>query len=281
MKVSVIVPVYNAAEYIEHTISLLLAQTLRSMVCSARNIGIKAARGEFIGFCDADDEPDAELYETLLGLAEDNSCDISMVKYRKSDEAERVYTNELKVYGDRAEVLADFLPGRLQFGVYTKLLRRSVCERICFDESRRVNEDKMYIFEAIRAASSWCVRDVCLYSYIRRSGSASTSAFSEKYLDCIYFAEKIERTVKREYPELALSAEAASVSSNLQVLKIICRSPDRKKHRETFDRIAAFLKTKSASRYRGVLSRNDCLKLRLLHISPPLFIFIVGRFAHS
>lgn len=100
-RVSVIVPVYNAAPHLAKCLDSLCGQTLRDMeiicvddgssdgsseiiaeyarhhgqlrvitqanagVAAARNAGLAHARGEYVGFCDADDWVDASLYERL------------------------------------------------------------------------------------------------------------------------------------------------------------------------------------------------------------------------
>ena len=105
-KVSVIVPVYGAEAFLPTCISSLRAQTLRDIelifvcdgspdhslailrrvesldsrirviafeenqgVSAARNAGLDAARGDYIGFCDGDDWAEPQMYETLLRAA--------------------------------------------------------------------------------------------------------------------------------------------------------------------------------------------------------------------
>lgn len=103
LKVSVLVPVYNTERYLQDCIDSLLAQTLPDIEFlfiddkstdgslallrknevrdpqrirvieskenlrqgGARNLGLRAARGEYIGFCDSDDLVDPEMFECL------------------------------------------------------------------------------------------------------------------------------------------------------------------------------------------------------------------------
>ena len=110
-KVSVIVPVYGAEAFLPTCISSLRAQTLRDIelifvcdgspdhslailrkvetldsrirviafeenqgVSAARNAGLDAARGDYIGFCDGDDWAEPQMYETLLRAAAEAGC---------------------------------------------------------------------------------------------------------------------------------------------------------------------------------------------------------------
>ena len=116
-KVSVIIPVYGAEAFLPDCIASLRAQTLRDIelificdgspdhslailrkaetldsrirviafeenqgVSAARNAGLDAARGDYIGFCDGDDWAEPEMVETLYRAAEDNRADISFCR---------------------------------------------------------------------------------------------------------------------------------------------------------------------------------------------------------
>lgn len=257
-KVSVIVPVYNKEAYLKQTLEALLSQTLRELeiiliddgstdasghicedyaardsrfrvihqpnggVSGARNAGLDAARGAYIGFCDADDIPAADLYESLLELATQNGCDIAMVKesVRYADGTEVAdQTGTLTVYDDRQTVLRQFLLEQISMGIYTKLIRRELTEQIRFEEGRRINEDKFYLFEVFCRTDKICYLDVCKYAYIRNDSSCSTAPFSEKYLDMLYFADKIRWICEETYPLLSDIAAAGGVITYLRFLQ--------------------------------------------------------------
>lgn len=110
-KVSVIIPVYNAEEFVEKCVRSVLSQTLSDLevICiddgsvdgsprildalsaedrrvrvihqenrgigPARNAGIEAARGEYVHFLDADDAMLPESYEELCAFADENRLD--------------------------------------------------------------------------------------------------------------------------------------------------------------------------------------------------------------
>lgn len=115
--VSVVVPVYNAEEYLNRCVDSLLKQTLKeieiilvddgstdlsSQICDeyeknnsnikvlhlenggparARNKGIEIATGEYIGFADSDDYCHPEQFEKLYQNAKDNNSDIAMCSF--------------------------------------------------------------------------------------------------------------------------------------------------------------------------------------------------------
>lgn len=113
MKLSIIVPVYNAESYLDRCIGSLLAQNLKNYEIilvddgstdrsyeilqsyqlhnpdrihvlqqpnggqgSARNLGIRAARGEYLTFVDSDDYVAENCYADLLSMQEQGNYDI-------------------------------------------------------------------------------------------------------------------------------------------------------------------------------------------------------------
>ena len=113
-KVSMVIPAYNAEDYIARCIDTALAQSLPDVeivvvddgskdstpeiidwyvgrydnvvaihqenggVAAARNTGIKQARGEYIGFIDSDDRIRPNMVERLYRSAKKNDCDMSI-----------------------------------------------------------------------------------------------------------------------------------------------------------------------------------------------------------
>jgi glycosyltransferase involved in cell wall biosynthesis len=133
-KVSIIVPVYNVEKYLEKCLDSLINQTLKDIeiICindgsldnsinilekyaikdnrlkiisqknaglsAARNTGINAASGDYIGFCDSDDWVSLDFYEKLYKCAVQNNTDIAcgeIIKIRKGKEKKFLtYNNE-------------------------------------------------------------------------------------------------------------------------------------------------------------------------------------------
>ena len=118
-KVSIIVPVYNAADYLVECLDSIICQTLyeieillvddgstdksgeicdeylkkdnrirvlhikNSGVSVARNVGIDVAKGEFIGFVDSDDYISPEMYERMYDTAIMHGADIVMCDFER------------------------------------------------------------------------------------------------------------------------------------------------------------------------------------------------------
>ena len=136
-EISIIVPVHNLEKYIETTVESLLNQTFSDieiilvddgstdsspMICDklaeqhgcitaihqenlgvsvARNTGVAAAKGKYIGFCDGDDTVEPDMYEFLYNLAVKDNADISLCEVRfilPDGSVKNIATGEYKVW---------------------------------------------------------------------------------------------------------------------------------------------------------------------------------------
>ena len=144
IKVSVIVPIYNAYNYLRPALDSVLDQTLAEIevICvddgsidrsleilkeyqerdervrivtennagpaHARNNGIRRARGEYIAFVDADDFLEPTFLEELYGLAKKSELDIAISCYDKYNSNSAKF--ECSENADNADI---FTPGRV------------------------------------------------------------------------------------------------------------------------------------------------------------------------
>lgn len=120
IKVSVVVPVYNVEKYLERCLETLVNQTLEELeiiivndgstddslkiiekyvleypgkihafckenggLSDARNYGMRFCKGEYVGFIDADDYVEKEMFEELYKKAKDEKCDVVICDYIK------------------------------------------------------------------------------------------------------------------------------------------------------------------------------------------------------
>ena len=232
--ISVIIPVYNAEQYLEDCLQSVCAQTCRELeiiavddgsvdssaailgrwaekdprirvihkenggVSSARNAGLRAARGELISFIDADDTLDPDMYEFLTGLMTEYDADIAHCAYRHivGEEVRLVHDTKQVYVQDREEALSCLVGSRLFVGsLWNKLYRRVVLEGISFDESLKINEDILYNYLAFKNAKRTVFADVAKYNYIAHLSSSACFVTAEwkKSKDACRVAEIIYR----------------------------------------------------------------------------------------
>lgn len=320
-KVSIVVPVYNVEQYMRATIDALCNQSLQDIeiilvddgstdssgkicddyaekdervivlhiendgVCVARNKGIAVASGEYISFCDSDDMPDNDLYETLLNLLLENNTDMSiaqtLVVYEDGSTWTPAKNMGVFIWDKPEEILKEFLQGRFGIAVYKMLFKADLAKSVYFEKGRKINEDKMYVFEALQKVNSICYKDEAKYKYFRRSGSASCSKFSEKYFDTIYFSEKIYGTVQKKYPSIQNYAKAGLVISHLSVLKLMYLEDGENDFKSEWNHSVKYLRSIDRKFCKEYLSKNDYIKWSALKINTSLFKFLTKTFSKN
>lgn len=79
---------------------ILMTENSPGGVATAANIGLNAAKGEWIGFADGDDLFDPTMFEKLLSVAEDNQVDFSICKFKEYDTNEGLAYDPWDPYWD-------------------------------------------------------------------------------------------------------------------------------------------------------------------------------------
>jgi len=224
-KISVVVPVYNVEKYLDNSINHIVNQTYRNLeiilvddgssdesgdICdrfagvdsrikvihksnggssSARNAGIEAATGDYIGFLDADDYADETMYEKLISVCEEKKCDIAEVMSRDYDETGRMIKDAYKNTGKVTFIPRDedFKLLMLHLGdssFCTKLIRADFCKDFRFSE-KLLNEDFRLILEMLQETDGvWSIEEPH-YHILIRSGSNQRSGFKKELYDAV------------------------------------------------------------------------------------------------
>ena len=204
IKVSVIIPVYNVEEYIEQCVESVVNQD-NSMkrierflpdkriiiinkenggVSSARNTGMKIAKGEYISFIDPDDFIKLSMMEELYKDAEDADIVFSdFILYDNLDKNEKIE----KIYEKKTRIGSMIWSNQLlKFrDVTSKLYKRTFLQEnhILFIEKIRY-EDTSFNFTAFIISNN--VKYIKKFHYYyrqNRDGSTTTSPNKEKEIE--------------------------------------------------------------------------------------------------
>lgn len=167
-------------------------------VSSARNTGIEAATGQYIGFVDSDDYLEEDMYQILIDNALSDDYDISMCGYKGINLDGTTFT----VYGTNKKEILNFKRTMKYFlsndkfgdAVWNKIIKRKLIidNNIRFKSEIKINEDKLFLFNCIQNSNKNIYYDICKYNYIKREGSASSSEFSSKKLDVLKVIDLIK-----------------------------------------------------------------------------------------
>lgn len=268
-KISVVIPVYNAEKYLVKCVESILAQTYsnlevilvddgskdnsgkicdelagmdnRVIVCHQQNAGVSAARnkgieiasGQYIGFCDADDYVEMDMYETLYNCIKKNESDISMVSlcvHRLNGEVVKAFGTGKEITIFREEAIRHFLlDDMFCYSGYCHLIRGEICKSVQFQIERKMHEDRYFTFEILTKVQKVSIIDECKYHYVLHPESATMKPFGEERLDVIYFADKIVDYVKINYPNLIKLSEINRMKACVDVYKLIIKEPGAKK----------------------------------------------------
>lgn len=211
IRVSVIVPVYNTEKYLARCLDALVGQTLSSLEiiavddgstddspriletyadrfpnrirvihkenggqASARNIGIREAAGEYVGFADSDDCVEIELFEKLLQAAEKSAADYAECKfhfvreYKDGSIQELTPRGRIREHNDNRDMFID-----PQVSPWNKIYRRSILtdNEIFFPEGIIYEDTSFYIKAIPYLKNTAAIDDRLVYYYLREEST--------------------------------------------------------------------------------------------------------------
>lgn len=210
--VSVIIPAYNIEDYIGRCLDSIISQTYKNLeiivvddgsrdytgeildnyakkdrrikvihkenggVSSARNKGIEAAEGDYIGFIDGDDLIEPEMYKTLVDLLEEENVDIAHCGYQMvfPDRIDYYHNTGKKKIQTTEEGLKDLLSGEMiEPGLVNKLYKKELIKNCRLNETVKINEDLLMNYQLFKLSQKSVYYDITPYSYMIRSSSAT------------------------------------------------------------------------------------------------------------
>lgn len=231
-KISIIVPVHNTEKYLRKCVASIQAQTYKNIeiilvenastdnslaLCHeiakednrinvihlevgdpsiARNEGIKASTGEFLGFIDSDDTIEPDMYEQMINLAIKEELDIVFCDFVKKYDyrSDRyIFENSGKItVAPAKEILKLNFKDKITQSQCTLLSRKEIFSDIHFPENR-FYEDTATTWKLLLKAQKAGHIARPFYHYYRHSGSiVHTPSFKIHYGHVLADIERIE-----------------------------------------------------------------------------------------
>lgn len=311
-KLSVIVPVYNGEKYIKSGIAALLAQTIskniefilvdnastdnskaiiqsfqkdnlnlkylfegKKGVSYARNTGIKAAKGEFIGFFDIDDDIEPKYFENLLKLQSIYDSDMTIADFAMyfSDKSIKKHRQKLtQKWESNRKALMDFFAGNyIGNNVWDKIFRASIAKNIMFPKNYAVGEDMFFVYNFIRNSSIiYLDSAVAGYHYMIRDESTMNTAFSRKFFDPVKLSEIM--VVEQDDSDLKNYAKAHLLHEECKLIENMHKNKGIKDNLSNYKKYKKRINQFKMKDAYNILNKRQFRGYLLMKISPFLYM---------
>lgn len=239
---SIIIPIYNAEKHIRFTLESIKSQTFQNyevlmiddgssdnsaLICekymsedarfklikkenggvsTARNLGIKHAKGKYVYFMDSDDWIEDTLLETCLNIFNHSNVDIVIFGMSFDIEKNGEITNSLvKTYSEKLlnsqEYKNEFIElykNNYISSMCNKVIKKDILSTydIKFDEKITNYEDLLFAIMYINKCSAIKIVSDCFYHYILRDELGMSRKYKKNLSDMI---PRIIRRLKNEY----------------------------------------------------------------------------------
>lgn len=243
--ISIIIPVYNVEKYLERCLNSIIHQTYTNIeiilindgsrdsslqicrdyqskdnrikvidkvnegVSIARNTGIEAATGKFIGFVDPDDWIEPKMFGSMHKTIQKNKCDIAFCNYSKDTKI----SSSLKLLKTKKDVLnkqeiidelicnmiglEDIFPKyyNIMGCVWRCLYRKDFIDKysLRFKPGITIMEDLIFTVEALINANNVCIDRGVWYHYMQNKTSSLHAYIENMWNDQIRVHDTLEQ----------------------------------------------------------------------------------------
>lgn len=298
--VSIIVPVYNTAEYIGECIRSVLSQTFTNWelilvndgstddsqtICEkykendkriklihqenggqskARNEALRLCKGDFFVFLDSDDRLTSDALAVLHKAIIDNNADIScgiITKFGKKIKKNIYITGENYILDSKEACRNMFVQEGLDSNTVAKMYRAYLWKDIFFPEGA-IFEDVPIMYKIILQSNKVAFCKECVYEQRLRGGSTTRSDYSDNRKVYVDYSFKVYEDVKQRLPELSEEAFAYYLTAVIDNYISISCSKNMKNYRSYRKKLYCIIREN-----RKVIKEYACLNRMLFRIN--------------
>lgn len=260
MKVSVIIPAYNAEDYIKDSLNSVIHQVYKNLeiivvddastdntkkiineyakkdkrivpfyqitnkgVSAARNVGLKAATGEYVVFVDSDDYLTKDAIRRMVDAATEYNADFIdsyHLLYLKKKNGKLVSFTEKKLPKEKL-VLGSLNDDIIILDMYTyitgKLIKKELLKNLEFDENLTRYEDMVFEHVVKTRIKNYVFLNKIVYFYFQREDSL-VNTLGKKHLVYLDAMEKVKHIYINHSKEIQDKIESILFTNALLTL---------------------------------------------------------------
>lgn len=239
-KLSIIIPVYNVADYLPKCIQNLENLSYKNTeiifvndgstdesgqlleeykqkfdnikvihqhnngVSTARNVGIKSRDkcSQYISFVDPDDNFDRDIFDKMINRIKNTNAEICICRTKFYDENGNIIRITKKFPFDILESLNDyaFATEYTHYQAWGAVYKRELIEKIYFDDSIQIGEDALFLLSALSLSHKTVFDNTCYYHYLLHTNSVMNQLNYKKILNEDLAIDKM-RQIAMKYPK--------------------------------------------------------------------------------
>ncbi len=278
-KISVIVPVYKVEPYLRKCLDSIVNQTYRNLeiilvddgspdncgaicdeyaagdgrirvihqenggVSSARNAGLSAATGEWVGWVDSDDWIEPDMYEYLLKNALEQNADIAVCSHYEVHRETEVFCGWTGVQLLDTEAALKLLLENNQMKnlLWDRLWRREILDGLVFPVGHTYEDIAVMHRLFLKARRVLCLPEA-KYHYRQRQGSIVDDKSLGNRINHYHAAKLRLDEMYLQWPQFRQLLEAQCVASAVGIWTGYYSNPkkERRRYHEELKEIAAF-----------------------------------------
>lgn len=258
-KISVIVPVYNTAQFLPRCLNSILDQTYNNLeiICvndgstdnsagilkeyekkdsrikilaqknqglsGARNTGLKKATGDYITFVDSDDEIESKMIESLLDAIKSTNSDIAVCSFKETYSNNKtksfLHINQRKIYTTISALKSMLKEENFNLTATMKLFAKHTIENLEFPIGM-LHEDVGFTYKAFMKAQKITFIPKDYYIYHHHDNSIITKFNNHKF-NLITLTDKMCDDIDSKYPKLKNVTNERRMRARFSILRQI------------------------------------------------------------